>query len=89
MNKVWDTILSHHHKLTESGEIATRRAAQARAWMWSETSENLMSKLRSHPQVRQRLCEIESAVTGGLLPPTAAAKQLLDIFLGDDRDRRD
>lgn len=82
--EAWETILRHHEVLTASGRLGTRRAAQARDWMWSEVNESLIAELRADPAVRRQIPVLEAAASEGRIPPTIAAMQLLDIFL----DRR-
>jgi len=79
--EAWATICRYRDTLRASGQLAARRAAQSRAWMWHETSESLLAALRRHPEVRRCLPALESAVTEGRLPPTVAAQQLLAVFL--------
>jgi LAO/AO transport system kinase len=84
--ETWETIGRYRETLDASGELAARRAAQARAWMWSETTDNLVAALREHPAVRERLPALEAAVTEGRIPPTLAARRLLAAFLGEEMD---
>ena len=84
--EAWETIGRYRETLGASGELAARRAAQARAWMWSETTDNLVAALREHPAVRERLPALEAAVTEGRIPPTLAARRLLAAFLGEETD---
>lgn len=84
--ETWETIGRYRETLDASGELAARRAAQARTWMWSETTDNLVAALREHPAVRERLPELEAAVTEGRIPPTLAARRLLAAFLGEETD---
>ncbi len=79
--EVWRSVSDFRHALGGAGEIATRRAAQARAWMWSEVGETLMTSLRAHPRVRAAIGDLERAVSEGRLPAAVAARQLLDLFL--------
>jgi len=81
----WATMLRYREALTASGELAARRAAQAGDWLWSETAETLLERLREHPGVRKRLPGLERAVREGSLPPTAGARRLLESFLGEAR----
>jgi LAO/AO transport system kinase len=67
--------------LKSTGELTARRAAQARDWMWSDVSDNLVEALNSDPQVRRQLAELEAATSEGRIPPTIAARNLLEIFL--------
>ena len=67
--------------LSASSELAARRAAQARDWMWSDVNDNLVEALRSDPEVREQLSTLEKATSEGRVPPTVAARTLLDTFL--------
>jgi LAO/AO transport system kinase len=77
----WETVLRHHEILESTSELAARRAAQARDWMWSDVSDNLVEALRSDPEVREQLSMLEKATSEGRVPPTVAARTLLDTFL--------
>ena len=79
--EAWETALSYRDTLQASGQFATRRAAQARAWMWSEVKDNLVRALHSDPEVTKRIPALEAAASEGRIPPAIAARQLLDIFL--------
>jgi LAO/AO transport system kinase len=80
--EAWEVALKHREMLDASGEFTARRAAQARDWMWSEVSENLIAALQSDPQVREQIPALEAAASEGRIPPTVAARLLLEIFLG-------
>ena len=81
IDTVWDTI-GEHKALTEAnGARATRRAEQARAWLWSEIRETLIDRFRAHPAVRADLARLEAEVTAGTTIPAAAAHTLLGRFL--------
>ncbi len=77
----WDTVLRHHEILKSTSELTARRAAQARDWMWSDVADNLVETLKSDPEVREHLSGLEAATSEGRMPPTIAARNLLDIFL--------
>lgn len=81
IDEAWDTVLRHHEMLKSTGELVQRRAAQARDWLWSDVTDNLVEALRSDPQVREQLAELEAATSEGRMPPTVAARTLLEIFL--------
>ncbi|WP_260292948.1 methylmalonyl Co-A mutase-associated GTPase MeaB [Sedimenticola hydrogenitrophicus] len=83
--EAWQTVCRFHELLTASGELARRRAQQAKSWMWSETAENLLGALRADARVARLIPQLEQAVIAGTLPPTLAAAQLLRTFLGDER----
>jgi LAO/AO transport system kinase len=79
----WDTMQRYRATLTASGELAARRAAQAGDWLWGETAETLLERLREHPGVRERLPALEQAVREGSVPPTVGARRLIESFLGE------
>ena len=81
IDDAWETVLRHHDMLKASGELEVRRAAQARDWLWSDVTDNLVDALRSDPQVREQLSSLEAATSAGQMPPTVAARKLLEIFL--------
>jgi len=79
--EAWEVVLRHHEMLDTTGQFTVRRAAQARDWMWSEVNDNLVSALQSDPEVRKQIPTLEAAASEGRIPPTIAARQLLEIFL--------
>ena len=76
----WRQVCAYQKVMDAAGEIASRRASQAKAWMWSEINETLARRFRGDPQVRTQLESIEAQVSAGQLAPTTAAEQLLDLF---------
>lgn len=79
--EAWEIVLQHHDMLKVSGQLKSRRAAQARDWMWTEVNDSLLTELQNDPEVRKQIPELEAAASEGRMPPTTAARQLLDIFL--------
>jgi LAO/AO transport system kinase len=49
--------------------------------MWSEVNDSLVAALQGDPEVRKQIPVLEAAASEGKIPPTIAARQLLDIFL--------
>src|SRR5690606_20081526 len=45
---VWEAMERYRSALSATGEIARRRATQARAWLWTELSESLLAALKAH-----------------------------------------
>jgi LAO/AO transport system kinase len=82
VDSAWETVLRHHEMLKTSGQFDTRRAAQARDWLWSDVNDNLVAELRSDPEVQKAIPTLEAAASEGRIPPTIAARRLLEIFLG-------
>ena len=83
IEEIWQAVGEHRTAIGEAGR-ADRRAKQARAWMWNEISETLLSAFRADPAVAERLAEAESEVMAGQITPSAAAGQLLAVFRGRD-----
>ena len=79
--EAWESMLQYRDTLEAGGRLSARRAAQGRAWMWSEVNDSLIEALRSDPEVCKRIPALEAAASEGRIPPTIAAKQLLEIFL--------
>jgi len=88
ITEVWQSINEYRSTLDASGEFAERRADQARAWMWNETAESLLTALKEDTVVRDRIPQLEQAVTRGELPPAVAAAELLSAFLAHAKDEQ-
>jgi LAO/AO transport system kinase len=82
ISEIWEHVERYRELKEANGELAGRRAEQARTWLWSETSEDLLTALREDPGVREELPALEEAVKKGGIPPTRAAQRLLEVFLG-------
>ena len=79
--QAWEVMLQHNALIESNGQMSARRSEQARDWMWSEVNANLLAALQNDPDVRAQIPLLEAAVIAGKLPPVAAAKTLLEIFL--------
>jgi LAO/AO transport system kinase len=77
---VWQAVRDFGAAVGESGELDRLRARQARAWMWSEVHDELLSDFRAKEEVRRLIAATEAEVTSGALSPAAAARRLLDAF---------
>ena len=82
LDQAWQTILRHEAALTEAGEKQARRAAQAQAALWADLGDGLIGALKRRPGIAARIPEIETAVRAGTMTPMAAARRLLELFLG-------
>jgi LAO/AO transport system kinase len=77
IDEVWRTITVHQETVRASGERETRRAAQARDWMWSEVTDTMLERLRHDGAVAALIAPLEREVEAGRLSPAAAAKRIL------------
>ena len=76
----WQAVLAHREALRTSGEFQARRRSQAREWMWALVGEGLQQAFRRHPQVADRVAELEVDVEAQRMTPAAAARILLEAF---------
>jgi LAO/AO transport system kinase len=74
--EMWEQVLDYRRRLETTGELAAKRRRQQVKWMWTMLEDRLFSRLRSDPEVKRRLPEIEAAVASGTLAPTLAAEQI-------------
>jgi LAO/AO transport system kinase len=87
IDRVWALITEFRDTMTASGDLQANRATQARRWLWSETAEHLMARLREDPDVREQILPLEQAVSAGQLSPRVAAQQLVTRFWKDGREK--
>jgi LAO/AO transport system kinase len=80
MDTFWATVDEYRVCQTANGRLAARRQQQARAWMWERIDAGLKQRFREHPKVREVLPATSQAVLEGRLPPSTAARQLLELF---------
>ncbi len=67
----------HHDMLERTGALVARRSTQARAWLWSEVTETVLSRVRDDPNVAALVPAVERRVTSGEISPTTGALELL------------
>jgi len=80
MAELWELVEEHHSLLVATGELEERRRHQLGRWMWSLIEEKLLDSFRHHPEVTERLAELERAVAAGTVTPSQAAAELLTAF---------
>jgi LAO/AO transport system kinase len=85
---VWTQVESYRASMAEGGEVSARRARQLRSWLWSEVSADLIDALKADADIKRRLPEVEQRVLEGTLTPAAAARSLVEIFVGGEPARR-
>ena len=82
--EIWEAVSAHHRALGEAGEIASHRASQAQAWMWTEIREGLLTSLKANDEASRLIPVLEAEVKGGQTTPTLAARRLLGLIFGKD-----
>ena len=80
--EIWEAVEAHHKALGDAGEIASQRAKQAQAWMWTEIREGLLGALKGNRDAVRLLPQLEDDVRAGVITPTLAAQRLLGLVFG-------
>jgi LAO/AO transport system kinase len=80
IDTVWQTVLDHRNKLSDTGELEEKRRRQALDWMWMLIEEGLKEKFRSNPKIKKLLPRIIRDIEKGLASPTEAAEELLGLL---------
>jgi LAO/AO transport system kinase len=83
IREVWEDVARFHATLEHTGTWSRRRTEQARAALWSEIGDTLLDHFRTAPGVAARLAAGEAEVAAGTRTPTAAARELLTLFIGE------
>ena len=65
LDELWTLVEAHHNALTDAGDFGIRRQQQLVRWMWSMVNDRLLSAMREHPAVKQRIAPLETAVCKG------------------------
>lgn len=81
IDDAWEVMTRHQDALESSGELATLRAGQARAWLWSEVKDSLVEDLRKEYGASHLISELETEVAEGRMPAATAAKRMLEAYL--------
>ncbi len=80
LDELWTLVQAHGKALSESGDFAVHRQQQLVRWMWSLISERLLTAMREHRAVRERILPLELAVAQGQVTALQAATALLEAF---------
>ena len=80
LDALWETILDHRERMTESGELADKRRMQSLRWMWAMVEDRIMGALRDDPSVAQAIGTLEAEVAAGKVTPTMAADRIIEAF---------
>ena len=77
IREIWQTVLLHRKKLTDTGELELKRRQQALDWMWSLIEEGLKNRFNQNLEIKKHLPKLIRAVQKGITAPTIAAEKLL------------
>ncbi|MGI9462885.1 MAG: methylmalonyl Co-A mutase-associated GTPase MeaB [Aestuariivirgaceae bacterium] len=76
LDELWRIVKDHRAILSDAGALAEKRRDQQVGWMWSLLEDRLKLAVKRHPALASRLPDLEAAVRGGTLTPTAAVNQV-------------
>lgn len=78
--ELWKVIQAFKAMTTESGVFQKRRKNQLLSWMNSMIDEHLHSLFFDDPVINGRMPEVKAAVLEGIISPTQAVKELVNMF---------
>lgn len=79
-DEIWQHIVKYRAASEESGRLQTKRAAQARYWMWKHLQNLVRAATTSDPQLQAQAQRLQDDLESGRLTPRVAAGQLLDVL---------
>ena len=74
--ELWQQVLQHRERMSQTGEFATRRREQQVKWMWTMLEDRITGHLRSDPSIKSRLRSLEASVASGKLSPALAVDEI-------------
>jgi LAO/AO transport system kinase len=80
LDTLWEQVELHRRKLSDAGELDSRRQDQRVRWMWSMLEDQLLGSLRQHAAVRAALPQVEADVRDERTTPVLAVGRLLELF---------
>src|SRR5580692_3323362 len=81
VDALWDDVARFRAVLEASGDWSRRRAEQARAALFTEIGDGLLTQFRTAPAVAARFADIEREVKEGTRTPAEGARELLKKFV--------
>ena len=82
LDEVWAAIERYRATMMRGGALEAKRAGQAKAWLWREVEESLIAALRADRRLAPTAATLEAAVAANELTPGAAARRIVDSFVG-------
>ena len=83
IDNIWETVLDHRKKFTETGELEEKRKKQSVAWMKALLEEGIKEWFYRKSDFRKSLKKLIRDVEKGSVSPTFAAADLLKVL--DDK----
>lgn len=83
--EVWDMIDRYFDFVKANGYFDTKRAQQARYWMFETINEQLHANFYNNPEIEKMLAEGETDVLANRRTSFAAARTVLDYYFANKR----
>lgn len=80
LDTLWERLEQHRALLDSTGRLAAKRRDQQIDWAWTMVHDELLDRLRNHPEVRMLAPGLEQQVRDGELTATLAAERILEAF---------
>ena len=77
---IWNVILGFIKQTRRTGVLESRRGSQTMEWVKSMTDDYFRTMIYSNPRVQKCMDELSGQVMSGEMPPTLAAKELIDTI---------
>lgn len=77
---IWNVILGFIKQTKRTGVLESRRGQQTMEWVKSMTDDYIRTMIYSNPRVQKCMDELSGQVMSGEMPPTLAAKELIDTI---------
>ncbi|WP_232823033.1 methylmalonyl Co-A mutase-associated GTPase MeaB [Oceanibium sediminis] len=83
LSEAWDTIMTLATARLSSGALIARRAEQNRTWFREELTGQFLDHVQNLPAMKSAISDIEASVVSGALPPSAAARKVIESVFGE------
>ena len=80
VDRFWAAVSQYRRVQTDNGRLSQRRQQQSLAWMWERLDAGLKQRFRNQPRVQALLPILTAQVVSGHMPPSTAARQLLNAY---------
>lgn len=78
LDQLWAKVEAFFLEIEKSGQLEARRREQALEWMRSTVGQELERRFYNQERIKALLPDLERKVLDGEVPPTVAARRLLD-----------
>lgn len=87
IKEIWDMVYEYVAFVKANGYFEARRNEQAKYWMYEAVNEHLRDSFYQNEKIASMLAAKEKEVLGGKLTSFVAAKDLLDSYYGDLKEK--